>query len=128
MLLAVVAGNVGVMWVAVEATTIITTFLVGYRARGEPRGVVEVRHHLLGRIALAFLGTVLVYLRVARRRRHSRIAAVDVAHECRTPLDPGVMRLALALLVLGYGTKVGLAPCTAGCRTPTARRRPRCRR
>src|SRR5674476_402806 len=31
MLLAVVAGNVGVMWVAVEATTIITTFLVGHR-------------------------------------------------------------------------------------------------
>ena len=38
MLLAVVAGNVGVMWVAVEATTIITTFLVGYR---RTRGALE---------------------------------------------------------------------------------------
>ncbi len=31
MLLAVLAANVGVLWVAVEATTIVTTFLVGYR-------------------------------------------------------------------------------------------------
>jgi hydrogenase-4 component F len=31
MLLAVLAANLGVMWVAVEATTIATTFLVGHR-------------------------------------------------------------------------------------------------
>src|SRR5579863_1996129 len=31
MLLAVLAANLGVMWVAIEATTIVTTFLVGHR-------------------------------------------------------------------------------------------------
>jgi len=46
---------------------------------GSPRGVVEVRHHLLGRIALAFLGTVLVYLAALHAGASSRIAAVDVA-------------------------------------------------
>ena len=112
MLLAVVAGNVGVMWVAVEATTIITTFLVGHR---RTRGALEASWKYViicsVGIALAFLGTVLVYL-AALHVGHGAHASLEwtslmsVAHH----LDPGVMRLALALLVLGYGTKVGLAP------------------
>src|SRR5664280_922991 len=63
MLLAVVAGNVGVMWVAIEATTIITTFLVGHR---NTRGSLEASWKYViicsVGIAVAFLGTVLVYL------------------------------------------------------------------
>jgi len=111
MLLAVVAGNVGVMWVAVEATTIITTFLVGFR---RTRGALEASWKYViicsVGIALAFLGTVLVYL-AALHAGHGDASLqwtslMSVAHH----LDPGVMRLALALLVLGYGTKVGLAP------------------
>ncbi len=111
MLLAVVAGNVGVMWVAVEATTIITTFLVGHR---RSRGALEASWKYViicsVGIALAFLGTVLVYL-AALHVGHGHVSLewtslMSVSHH----LDPGVMRLALALLVLGYGTKVGLAP------------------
>jgi hydrogenase-4 component F len=111
MLLAVVAGNVGVMWVAVEATTIITTFLVGHR---RTRGALEASWKYViicsVGIALAFLGTVLVYL-AALHVGHGHVSLqwtslMSVSHH----LDPGVMRLALALLVLGYGTKVGLAP------------------
>jgi hydrogenase-4 component F len=111
MLLAVIAGNVGVMWVAVEATTIITTFLVGYR---RTRGALEASWKYViicsVGIALAFLGTVLVYL-AALHAGHGHVSLnwtslMSVSHH----LDPGVMRLALALLVLGYGTKVGLAP------------------
>ena len=112
MLLAVVAGNVGVMWVAVEATTIITTFLVGHR---RTRGALEASWKYViicsVGIALAFLGTVLVYLAAlhAGHGAHASLqwtSLMSVSHH----LDPGVMRLALALLVLGYGTKVGLAP------------------
>jgi hydrogenase-4 component F len=111
MLLAVLAGNVGVMWVAVEATTIITTFLVGHR---KTRGALEASWKYViicsVGIALAFLGTVLVYL-AAQHVGHGHVslqwtALMSVSHH----LDPGVTRLALGLLVLGYGTKVGLAP------------------
>lgn len=111
MLLAVMAGNVGVMWVAVEATTIITTFLVGHRAT---RGALEASWKYViicsVGIAVAFLGTVLVYL-AALHTGHGHpslnwTALMAVSHQ----LNPGVMRLAMALLVLGYGTKVGLAP------------------
>ena len=112
MLLAVVAGNVGVMWVAVEATTIITTFLVGHR---RTRGALEASWKYViicsVGIALAFLGTVLVYLAALHVGHGAHVSLqwtslMSVSHH----LDPGVMRLALALLVLGYGTKVGLAP------------------
>jgi hydrogenase-4 component F len=112
MLLAVMAANVGLLWVAIEATTIVTTFLVGHR---RTRGSLEASWKYIVictvGIALAFLGTVLVYL--AAVHGGARTAqALDwtslVAESSR--LNPSVMRLAFALIVLGYGTKVGLAP------------------
>ncbi len=112
MLLAVLAANVGVLWVAVEATTIVTVFLVGHR---RTRGSLEAAWKYIVicsvGIALAFLGTVLVYLAALHAGGHSA-DALDwtslVAHAHR--FDPSLMRLAFGLLVLGYGTKVGLAP------------------
>ena len=112
MLLAVLAANVGVLWVAIEATTVVTTFLVGHR---RTRGSLEASWKYIVicsvGIALAFLGTVLVYLAALHAGGHSA-HALDwtslraTAHR----LDPSVVRLAFVLLVLGYGTKVGLAP------------------
>jgi hydrogenase-4 component F len=112
MLLAVLAANVGVLWVAVEATTIVTAFLIGH---GRSRGSLEASWKYIVicsvGIALAFLGTVLVYLAALHVGGQSA-DALDwtwlMAHAHR--LDPSLMRLAFALLVLGYGTKVGLAP------------------
>ena len=112
MLTAVLADNLGVLWVAVEATTIATAFLVGHR---RTRASLEAswKYVVIGSVgvALAFLGTVLVYF----ASRHAGGDA-DAALNWSTlvvlapRLDPGVLRLALGLLVLGYGTKMGLAP------------------
>ena len=112
MLLAVLAANLGVLWVAVEATTVATTFLVGHR---RTKGSLEASWKYIVicsvGIALAFLGTVLVYLAAIHAGGHSA-HALDWTSLMATArhLDPSVMRLAFALLVLGYGTKVGLAP------------------
>jgi hydrogenase-4 component F len=64
-------------------------------------------------IALAFFGTVLVYFAELHAGGHAHSSAsldwtavMASAHQ----LDPNVLRLALALLVLGYGTKMGLVP------------------
>ncbi len=112
MLLAVLAANLGILWVGVEATTVVTTFLVGHR---RTRGSLEASWKYLVicsvGIALAFLGTVLVYLTAIHAGGHSARALdwtslMAQAHH----LDPSVMRLAFALMILGYGTKVGLAP------------------
>jgi hydrogenase-4 component F len=112
MLFAVLANNLGIMWVAVEATTIVTAFLVGHR-RTKKSLEASWKYIVICSvgIAMAFLGTVLVYLADLHVGRHSR-ASLDwtslmaVSHH----LNPGVLRLAMGLLVLGYGTKVGLAP------------------
>ena len=112
MVFAVLAANIGVMWVAIEGTTIATAFLVGHR---RTRHSLEAswKYVILGSvgIVLAFLGTVLVAYAAAHT--HSGVepslawtSLVEVGHR----LDPGVMRLAVVLLFLGYGTKVGLAP------------------
>jgi hydrogenase-4 component F len=112
MVLAVLANNLGVLWAAVEATTIVTAFLVGHR---RSRGSVEATWKYViicsVGIALAYLGTILVYY-AARQTSIPADAALDwnqlAAHA--NELDPGVMRIAFALLVLGYGAKAGMIP------------------
>ena len=112
MLLAVLAANLGVVWVGVEATTVATTFLVGHR---RTKGSLEASWKYIVicsvGIALAFLGTVLMYLAALHAGGHSA-GALDwtwlITHA--RLLDPSLVRLAFALVVLGYGTKVGLAP------------------
>lgn len=114
MLVAVLAANLGVLWVAVEATTIATTFLVSHH-RTKKAIEASWKYVILCSvgIALAFFGTVLVYFAAL----HSGVDVPGSASLNWTSLmtlaphlNHGVMRLALALLVLGYGTKVGLAP------------------
>ena len=111
---AVLASNLGILWAAVEATTIVTAFLVGHH--GGRRAVEATWKYVIicsVGIALAYLGTVLVYY----ASQHTGAvgggegtldwaALVARAGE----LDPGVMRIAVVLLVLGFGTKVGLVP------------------
>jgi hydrogenase-4 component F len=112
MVLAVLANNLGLMWAAVEATTIVTAFLVGHR---RSRGSVEATWKYViicsVGIALAYLGTILVYY-AARQTSIPAGAALDwdqlALHAGE--LDPGVMRIAFALLVLGYGAKAGMIP------------------
>ncbi|MEV5880687.1 proton-conducting transporter membrane subunit [Streptomyces sp. NPDC052101] len=115
MCLAVVSANLGVLWVAVEATTIVTAFLVGHRPT---RTSVEAAWKYVvicsAGIALAFLGTVLIYY-AARQAGIAEAWALDwptlVARADR--LDPAVTRLGITLVVLGFGAKAGLIPLHA---------------
>ncbi|MFF7726782.1 proton-conducting transporter membrane subunit [Streptomyces sp. NPDC008001] len=112
---AVLAANLGVLWVAIEATTIVTAFLVGHR---RTRASVEAAWKYVvicsAGIALAFLGTVLLYY-AARQAGIPEAYALDwqtlAARADR--LDPSVTRLATGLVVLGFGAKAGLAPLHA---------------
>ncbi|MGW2522294.1 proton-conducting transporter transmembrane domain-containing protein [Streptomyces sp. NPDC001617] len=115
MCLAVVTANLGVLWVAIEATTIVTAFLVGHR---RTRTSVEAAWKYVvicsAGIALAFLGTVLIYY-AARQAGIAEAWALDwptlVARADR--LDPAVTRLGITLIVLGFGAKAGLIPLHA---------------
>jgi hydrogenase-4 component F len=112
---AVLADNLGLMWVALEATTVITAFLVGHRR--DRAGLEAAWKYVVlcsVGIAMAFLGTVCVYAAALHAGGHGTGAlnwTFLVAHANR--LDPGVIRLAAGLAVLGFGTKAGLAPMHA---------------
>lgn len=112
MVLAVCANNIGVIWVAIEATTVITAFLVGHR---RTRTALEATWKYVVicsvGIAVAFLGTVLLYF-AARDSGAAAAGALnlDILAAHAAGLDPGVARLAGGLLLIGYGAKAGLFP------------------
>ncbi|MDP7703072.1 proton-conducting transporter membrane subunit [Mycobacterium sp. TY815] len=112
MAVAVSANNIGVVWVAVEATTVITAFLVGHR-RNVTALEATWKYVVICSvgIAVAFLGTVLLYF-VARHAGADGASALnlDVLGARAAHLDPAVTRLAGGLLLIGYGAKVGLVP------------------
>jgi hydrogenase-4 component F len=109
--LAVLANNLGIVWVAIEATTVATAFLVGHR---RSRAALEATWKYViicsTGISLAFLGTVLLYF--GSRHAGGGVSALDfdvlLSHANR--LDPAVTRLAAGLLLIGYGAKAGLVP------------------
>jgi len=109
---AVLANNIGVMWVAIEATTVATAFLVGHR---RTRAALEATWKYVVicsvGIALAFLGTVLLYFASLHAGASSGDALnIDVLLAHASRLDPAVTRLGAGLLLLGYGAKAGLVP------------------
>jgi hydrogenase-4 component F len=112
MLLAVTAHNVGIMWVAVEATTITSALLIPLHAT---KASVEAswKYILIGSvgIALAFVGTVLAYFDFVNLAGEQPAALNWTTLLASAPsLHPEVLQLAFVFLLMGYGTKAGLAP------------------
>jgi hydrogenase-4 component F len=112
MLLAVSANNVGIMWVAVEATTIFSAMVIPLALT---KASVEAswKYILISSvaIALAFVGTVLAYFDfVALSGRTENALNWPVLLSAAPGLHPEVMRLAFVFLLVGFGTKAGIAP------------------
>ena len=113
--LALLANNIGLMWVAVELATLTTVVMVGiYRTPAALEAAWK--YFLLGSvgIALALFGTILVYLAaraVVGEGLDAMAWSVLVANA--SGFDPAMLNLAFVFLLLGYGTKVGLVPLHA---------------
>ncbi len=113
--LALVANNVGLMWVAVEVATLTTILMVGIY-RTEAALEAAWKYFILGSvgIGLALFGTIVVYL-AAQPSVGTGLDAMawTVLVERAGEFDPALLNLAFVFLLLGYGTKVGLAPLHA---------------
>lgn len=112
MLLAVSANNVGVMWITIEATTVFSAFIIPLKLN---KGSIEAswKYILICSvgIALAFVGTVLSYFDFVSISGHAENALNWTVLLSTAPaLHPDVMRLAFVFLLIGYGTKAGIAP------------------
>jgi hydrogenase-4 component F len=115
MLAVPITDNLGVMWVAIESTTLASVLLVTFYNQ-KTSFEAGWKYIIIGSIgiALALFGTVLVY--------YSAVSAPSLGPETQggmnwsvlvgvaRELNPQAMRLAFILALLGYGTKAGLAP------------------
>jgi len=113
--LALVANNIGLMWVAIELATLTTVLMVGLYRTHEALEAAW-KYFILGSvgIALALFGTILVYmaaLPIAGEGLDAMVWTVLMTHAAR--FDPALLNVAFVFLLLGYGTKVGLVPLHA---------------
>ena len=113
--LAFVANNIGLMWVAVELATLTTVLMVGLYRTHEALEAAW-KYFILGSvgIALALFGTILVYMAAQPVLGEGANAMIWTRLlGAAAELDPAQLNLAFIFLLLGYGTKVGLAPLHA---------------
>jgi hydrogenase-4 component F len=113
--LALVANNIGLMWVAIELATLVTVVMVGMYRTHEALEAAW-KYFILGSvgIALALFGTILVYMAahpVVGEGLEAMVWTVLIEHVAA--FDPALLNMAFIFLLLGYGTKVGLAPLHA---------------
>jgi hydrogenase-4 component F len=113
--LALVANNIGLMWVAIELATLTTVLMVGIYRTHEALEAAW-KYFILGSvgIALALFGTILVYMAARPVVGEGLDAMVwTVLVKRAAAFDPALLNVAFVFLLLGYGTKVGLAPLHA---------------
>lgn len=112
MSLVLVSNNLGIMWVGMEATTLLTSFLICvHMTRGSLEAMWKYMLICSVGIAFAFLGTLMI-----------RMAAKDLPLDPNQALlwtnliantgglAPGMVKAAFIFVLVGYGTKAGLAP------------------
>jgi hydrogenase-4 component F len=102
-------ANVALMWIAVELTTLLSAFLVGYEDTPEALEAAwkYVVLTTLGAV-LALLGFLILYWgsRVAGFEPFTWVGLVEAAPR----MPPALVWPAFLLILVGFGTKVGLVP------------------
>lgn len=114
MLLVVTVNNLGLMWVTIEATTLVSSLLVAFKyTKTSLEAAWKYVMVCTVGICLALLGTILVYY--AQIQALGTPYALDWQYLARhgSALNPFLSEIAFCFLFVGYGTKVGLAPMHA---------------
>jgi len=113
MLLGLTTNNMGLLWVAMEAATLSTVLLVTlYRTPASHEAGWKYFILCGVGIAQALFGTILLYFAAERVLGAEGVTALLWSHlnAVKSQLEPSVLALAFVFLLVGYGTKVGLAP------------------
>jgi hydrogenase-4 component F len=114
MVVTVLADNLGVLWIAMEGTTITSAVLIGYH--GHHHGLEAAwKYIIVTTIGISFglFGTVLVYAAYAAATGAPGGAGAlswSAIMQIAPTLDPGIVRIGFIFVMIGYGTKAGLAP------------------
>jgi hydrogenase-4 component F len=110
-LFSTVMNNAGLYWIAIELTTLVSTFLVGFERAAE--SIEAAWKYIIivsAGISLALLGTVLFYWSGTFVLGPVYDMTWDALQVAGPKMNPTLVTLAYLLVLVGYGTKVGLAP------------------
>ena len=111
MVVTVLADNLGVLWIAMEGTTITSAVLVGYH--GHQHGLEAAwKYIIVTTIGISFglFGTVLIYAAAAAVPQGAVAMSWSAIMKVAPTLDPSIVRIGFIFVMVGYGTKAGLAP------------------
>jgi hydrogenase-4 component F len=113
MLFMAVANNLGVMWAAMEITTLASIFLVTFYGKVTSLEAAW-KYAIIGGVGLsmALFGTLVAYYAGRGLTGTEALSGLNWSELAQhaTQLDKTSMRLAFVLVLMGYGTKAGLAP------------------
>lgn len=106
MFLAITASSPIFTWISIEATTLSTAFLISFY--NKPTSMEAAWKYLIINsvgLLLGFFGTLLYFTPIGSGAVNWQILMSNAAH-----LDPLIAKIAFVFVLIGYGTKVGLAP------------------
>jgi hydrogenase-4 component F len=113
MFLVVLVNNLGVMWFALEATALSSVLLVALYNRKTSLEAAW-KYVMLGSLglALALFGTVFTYAAAINQNGPGHLPSFNWSHFMAVAgqLDQRMIKLAFVFVLVGYGTKAGLAP------------------
>jgi hydrogenase-4 component F len=112
MLMVCVVDSLGLMWIAIEGTTLVSAFLVGFYKKGE---ALEASWKYLiicsVGITLALLGIILMYASsVGVQGGGANSLDWSALFSVADQLDPALVKVSFIFALVGLGTKAGLAP------------------
>ncbi|MFA6609281.1 MAG: hydrogenase 4 subunit F [Candidatus Omnitrophota bacterium] len=105
-----VVNNLGMVWVAIEMTTLVSAFLVGFH--NNKMSIEAAWKYIIicsAGITLALLGTILFYYTASRDGGVNSLNWTDMMSVARK-MDPRMLKIAFLFIIVGYGTKAGLVP------------------
>ncbi|MDL2280737.1 hydrogenase 4 subunit F [Selenomonadales bacterium OttesenSCG-928-I06] len=112
MFVASVVNNLGLLWVGIELTTLISALLVAFYGKQYALEAAW-KYLIMGSVGISFalLGIIFIYISSLSIEGH-QIFALQWTELCKvaSQLDPHWFKIGFVLVLIGFGTKAGLAP------------------
>lgn len=111
MVLALTVRNIGIIWIAIEATTLASAFLVGFN--NDKKAIEAVWKYVIicsVGIAIALLGIILLHLSSVGVIPNSNFLDWPTLFNNAKDLKSPILRFSFIFIIIGFGTKAGLAP------------------
>lgn len=111
MVLALTVSNIGIIWVAIEATTLASAFLVGFQ--NDHNSLEAAWKYIIicsVGIAITLVGIIFLHLSSVEAIQSGDALKWNVLLAEAENLNEPVVRFAFIFILIGFGTKAGLAP------------------